>query len=266
MWERRAILECVINVSEGRRAEVVDALVLAAGGALLDLHSDADHNRSVLTLAGPDVEPAARRVAGTAVEHVDLRVHEGVHPRFGAVDVVPFVPLFDTPMDDAVAARDRFSEWAHDVLGLPCLRYGPDAVSLPELRRTATTVDGHPTAGMCAVGARPLMVAYNVWLAEPDVGVARAVAAELRGPSVRALGFAVGDAAQVSCNLIAPDEFGPAAAYDAVATRTEVARAELVGLVPDSVLAAIPAERWAQLDLDRSRTIEARLERAGFHE
>lgn len=70
----------------------------------------------------------------------------------------------------------------------------------------------------------------------------------------------------MSCNLIAPDEFGPAAAYDAVATRTEVARAELVGLVPDSVLAAIPAERWAQLDLDRSRTIEARLERAGFHE
>jgi glutamate formiminotransferase len=238
--------------------------VLAAGGALLDVHSDAYHHRTVLTLAGTDVEPAARRVAGTAVEHIDLTAHDGVHPRFGAVDVVPFVPLHGAPIDDAVAARDVFVEWASEVLDLPCLRYGPDGPSLPELRRMAASMPGHPTAGICAVGARRLLVAYNVWLAGGDAATAQRIAAELRGPSVRALGFALGDQAQVSFNLVAPDAFGPAAAFDAVASRTAVARAELVGLVPASVLAAIPDERWAELDLDPSRTIEARLEQAGF--
>jgi glutamate formiminotransferase len=241
-------------------------LVLAAAGALLDVHTDAYHHRSVLTVAGPDVEPAARRVAATAVEHIDLRTHDGAHPRFGAVDVVPFVPLFGAPMEDALAARQVFVTWASEVMDLPCLAYGPDTVSLPELRRQATSVQGHPTAGVCAVGARPVLVAYNLWLADGDVAVARAVAAELRSASVRALGFALGDQAQVSLNLVAPDAFGPAAAFDAVASRTAVARAELVGLVPASVLAAIPAERWESLDLDPSRTIETRLHEAGLNE
>jgi glutamate formiminotransferase len=229
------------------------------------VHSDAYHHRSVLTLAGPDVEPAARRVAGTAVEHIDLRDHDGAHPRVGAVDVVPFVPLFGAPMDDAIRARDAFAEWAHEVLGVPCLLYGPDGPTLPELRRQAASVEGHASAGVCAVGARPVLVAYNLWLADGDVATARAVAAELRSPAVRALGFALGDHAQVSLNLVAPDVFGPDAAFDVVASRTAVARAELVGLVPASVLDAIPAGRWSELDLDPSRTIEARLQEAGLN-
>ena len=103
-----------------------------------------------------------------------------------------------------------------------------------------------------------MLVAYNVWLAEPDVALAKQIAREVRGPAVRALGLDVGGQAQVSCNLIDPDRVGPAALFDAVASRAAVARAELVGLVPARVLAAIPPERWPPLDLDPSRTIEAR--------
>ena len=264
MCERRAILECVINVSEGRGPEVIAELAAAAGPALLDVHSDPYHHRSVLTLAGPEVEDAARAVAAVAVERIDLRHHDGAHPRFGAVDVVPFVPLFGAAMDDAVAARDRFVVWARSTLALPCSSYGPDTVTLPELRRQARAVVAHPSAGVCAVGARPVLVAYNLWLDGGDVELALSIAAALRGPAVRALGLALGDQAQVSLNLVAPDEFGPAAAFDAVASRTAVARAELVGLVPASVLAAIPPERRAQLDVEPSRTIETRLREAGL--
>jgi glutamate formiminotransferase len=115
------------------------------------------------------------------------------------------------------------------------------------------------------VGARPLLVAYNLWLAAPDLVEARAVAAALRSPDVRALGLPVGNQVQVSCNLIAPSRFGPAAAFDAVSSRTTVSRAELVGLLPTAVLEATPSRRWTELDLDPSRTIEARLERAGLN-
>ena len=262
------MLECVINVSEGARANVVDAIAAGAGGALLDVHSDAHHNRSVLTLAGPDVESAAQAVTRAAVERLDLRTHVGVHPRIGVVDVVPFVPLSGAHMADAVAARDRFAAWAADELGVPCFLYG-DKRSLPEVRRGAfTTIPpdtgphvAHPTAGAIAVGARPVLVAYNVWLAASSgVDVARATAAAIRGPAVRALGLDVGGRAQVSCNLIDPAAVGPGALVDAVASRAEVAGTELVGLVPASVLAAEPPERWASLDLDPSRTIEARLQ------
>jgi glutamate formiminotransferase len=262
------VLECVVNVSEGRRPEVIDAIGAAAGAALLDVHSDPSHHRSVLTVAGPDVEEAARAVAREAVARIDLRAHDGVHPRLGAVDVVPFVPLDG---DDAVGARDRFARWAADDLGLPCFLYG-DERSLPEVRRRAFVglspdvgpATPHPTAGAVAVGARPVLVAYNLWLVSADVATARAVARSLRGEHVRALGLDVGGQAQVSCNLIAPLVVGPDAVYDAVAATTEVARAELVGLVPRAVVEAIPRHRWAELDLGSSRTIEARLEQAGL--
>jgi glutamate formiminotransferase len=108
-----------------------------------------------------------------------------------------------------------------------------------------------------------VLVAYNVWLAEADLEVARAVARELRSPAIRALGLQVGDRVQVSMNLVAPAEVGPAEAYDAVAARAAVAGAELVGLVPEAVLRAVPAGRWEELDLSETQTIEARLARAG---
>jgi len=263
------VLECVVNVSEGREGEVVGALVAAAGGSLLDVHTDPDHNRSVLTLAGPDVEAAVRAVARVAVASIDLRSHDGVHPRFGAVDVVPFVPLAGSTMADAVAARDAFATWCRSELGVPCVLYGEGCPSLPEVRRSlaSASVAPHERAGAVAAGARGVLVAYNLWLAPGvTVDVARRLAASLRGPVVRALGLALpgAGAAQVSCNLIDPTAVGPDAVYDAVAARAVVARAELVGLVPAAVLDAIPERRWAQLDLSWDKTIEARLRKAGL--
>ncbi len=262
------MLECVLNVSEGRRADVVAAIADAAGPALLDVHRDADHHRSVITVVG---EPAATAVAEAAWDRLDLRHHRGAHPRFGTVDVVPFVPLAGASAADAHAARDRFADWAGAVIGVPCFRYDGER-SLPEVRRGAFGAFGpdtgparpHPRAGACAVGARDVLVAYNVWLTDADLGLARQVAAAVRGPALRALGLAVGDRVQVSMNLIAPAELGPAAAFDLVAGRSPVAGAELVGLVPASVLAAVPRHRWAELDLAEERTIEARLAAAGL--
>jgi glutamate formiminotransferase len=257
------VLACVVNVSEGRSARVLDALAAAAGGQLLDTHVDPHHHRAVLTLAGED---APRAVAGEAVRRIDLRRHTGAHPRLGAVDVVPFVPLDGSTMGDALAARDRFSTWLAAELGVPAFRYGGDGPSLPEVRRTARRrrpdAGGplpHPTAGATAVGARGVLVAYNLVLAEPDVRRARAVAAAVRGPAVRALGLPVGDEVQVSMNLVAPQEVGPAEAFDAVAAHAAVARAELVGLLPESVLRAVDPDRWDRLDLAADRTIESRL-------
>jgi glutamate formiminotransferase len=259
------VLECVINVSEGRRPDVLEGVADAAGPALLDLHADYDHNRAVFTLSGPDVLDAARAVATAAVEAIDLGSHLGAHPRTGAVDVVPFVPLTHSSMGEAIDARDEFAAWMQDELGVPSRTYGPGGPSLPDLRAELKGVAGHPTAGVCCVGARPVLVAYNVWLREGvNAEVARAIAAELRGPAVRALGLDVGGRAQVSFNLIEPATVGPDAVFDGVATRAAVARAELVGLVPATVLEAIPPERWTELDLGPSSTIEARLEEAGF--
>jgi glutamate formiminotransferase / 5-formyltetrahydrofolate cyclo-ligase len=117
----------------------------------------------------------------------------------------------------------------------------------------------HPTAGAVAVGARDVLVAYNVVLAVPDLRLAREVAAAVRGPGLRALGLRVGPDVQVSMNLVRPRELGPADAYDAVAARAAVRQAELVGLVPEDVLRAVDPARWATLDLAEDRTIESRL-------
>lgn len=251
------MLECVVNVSEGRDREVIDALGAAAGDDLLDLHVDPDHHRCVLTLVGED---APRRVAAVAIERIDLRHHHGVHPRLGAVDVVPFVPLEGSTMADALDARDRYAAWSP----VPCVRYGGDGPTLPEVRRSAVDgIEPHPTAGITAVGARPVLIAYNVWLDEPDLRLARALAGAVRSPAVRALGFEVAGTVQVSMNLIDPEAFGPADAFDAIASRARVRRAELVGLVPEATLRAIPPARWEELDLGPDRTIEARLRARG---
>lgn len=265
------MLECVINVSEGRDPAVLEALSEAAGSALLDLHTDPWHHRGVLTLGGDRTEPAARAVAACAVERIDLGRHQGAHPRLGALDVVPFVPLSGSPMEEALAARDRFAAWAGAELSLPCFLYGPER-SLPEVRRLAFRglspetgpPEPHPTAGAACVGARELLVAYNVWLAPgSELASARAIAGELRGPAVRALGFELGDRVQVSFNLIDPAVVGPAEVYDEVATRAPVERAELVGLIPETALRRVPEARLDELDLSHEQTIEARLARAG---
>jgi glutamate formiminotransferase len=257
------VLECVVNVSEGRRLDVLDAIVAAAAPDLLDVHRDRFHNRAVLTLVG---ESAPRRVTVETLAHLDVRTHEGVHPRLGVVDVVPFVPLAGSVMQDAINARDAFAAWAAAALGLPCFLYGPER-SLPEIRRRAwreLAPDigppvAHETGGATCVGARGVLVAYNVYLDSNRLDEARRIASTVRGPHLRALGLSVGDRVQVSMNLIEPSVLGPADAFDEVAALGGVAAAELVGLVPRSVLDAVPRTRWAQLDLGEDRTIEARL-------
>ncbi|MGH9274741.1 MAG: glutamate formimidoyltransferase [Acidimicrobiales bacterium] len=267
------MLECVVNISEGRDLDRVARIGAAAEERLLDVHSDPHHHRSVLTLVG---EEAARAVAAAAVAELDLGSHVGVHPRLGVVDVVPFVALGGTPPDAAVAARNAFARWLADVHDVPCFLYGTER-TLPDVRRGAFRslppdtgpAAPHPTAGATAVGHRPMLVAYNVWVSGTDLVGARRVAADVRGPGIRALGLQVGDRLQVSMNLIDPLVIGPAAAFDAVAvaarrTGADVVGTELVGLVPDVVLRAVPASRWDALDLGVDRTIEAQLEARGL--
>jgi glutamate formiminotransferase len=277
---RPPVIECVVNVSDGRGGGVL-AIARAGGPALLDVHSDRDHNRSVLTLAGPApvLEDAVRAVARATLEHIDLRRHQGVHPRLGSLDVVPFVPLGPSgrpsgpgvDLTPALEARGRFATWAGEELALPCFFYGPER-SLPDVRREAFgrlapdtgPPQPDPRAGACAVGARGVLVAYNLWLESPDVAVARALAAAIRGPAVRALGLEVAGTTQVSCNLVDPFVLGPAQVFDTVSrlardAGTSVARAELVGLAPAAVVDAVPAARRHDLDLDPDRTVEARL-------
>ena len=257
------MLECVVNISEGRHHDVLERLDRAVPrSAFLDRHTCAHHNRSVFTVLG---EEAPRQLARAAVELLDLNGHVGAHPRLGVVDVVPFVPLDDATTDDALEARDRFARWAAHELALPCFLYGPER-TLPEVRKGAFTTFGpdtgpltpHPTAGAVAVGARPLLVAYNLWLADADLATARRIAGGLRGPAVRALGLAVGDRVQVSMNLIDPTRVGPAQVWDVVADDARIERAELVGLLPTAVLTATPPERWTQLALSPEATIETR--------
>ncbi len=283
--EAIGLLECVINLSEGRNAELLARLRAEAGAPCVDLHSDPDHHRSVFTLVGegPEVEAAARSLTAAAVAELDLGRHAGAHPRRGVVDVVPFVDLvagpggrvLDGTLSVAAASRDRYARWAGGTLGLPCFLYGPRELgetTLPELRRQAWgqrmpdtgPSRPHPTAGAVCVGARKILVAYNLWLAEADLVRAREVAAEVRSPGLRTLGLQVGDRVQVSCNLIDPWSVGPADAFDAVASRVAVSGAELVGLLPLAVLEAIPESRWAALGIGPASTIEARLEQAGL--
>lgn len=262
------MLECVVNISEGRDTALLDELASACDPDLVDVHRDPHHNRSVFTLVGVD---APRRLATAAIERIDLGTHVGVHPRIGAIDVVPFVPLRGASIDEAIRARDGFCDWAGRELALPCFRYGPER-SLPQIRRDAfgdLAPDcgphvPHPTAGGCAVGARPLLVAYNVWVSAPDLASVGRVARRVRGPSVRTLGLQVGDRFQVSCNLVEPQGFGPVDVVAAVhreglADGVEVDGTELVGLIPRSVLDQIDPIDWERLDVGPDRTIEARL-------
>ncbi len=278
------MLECVPNVSEGRRRGVLDLLAQACGPSLLDLHADLDHHRCVLTLAGPGPDDAtlgARALATAAAELVDVSVHEGVHPRLGVVDVVPFVAL-DDDHDAAITAARDFAEWLVEELHIPVFLYDdadPLRRSLPELRRDAYTrrvpdlgpTEPHPRLGTTAVGARPPLVAVNCWLDTNDTLIARGIARSVREidgglPGVRALGLllASSDVAQVSMNLVDLPVTGLEAAclqVRKIAAREgfEVTKVELVGLMPAAELRRCSQEfrDWAELDGDQ--TIEGRL-------
>ena len=279
------MLECVANVSEGRRAEVLDELNAACGDALLDRHVDGDHHRSVFTLAAPDVMgvvEAALRLARAVDGRVDLSVQEGVHPRVGSLDVVPFVALDDVGDEAAVAAAHRFAETVAGELGIPVFLYDradPAGRTLPSVRRDAFVSRQpdfgppmpHPKLGAVCVGARPLMVAINCELPDEDVGTAVAVARAVRErdgglPGVRALGFELASRGrtQVSMNLVDLAATGVEVALTEVRDQarlrgSDVVAVELVGLLPAAELARCSDEflAWSQLGSDD--TIESRL-------
>ena len=276
------MLECVPNVSEGRDPAVLDTLATACGRALLDVHIDPDHHRSVFTLAGTTTPEALRSLASAVSERVDLTRHAGVHPRLGALDVVPFVALDGSTRQDAVDAAHAFATWAADTLAVPIFFYDDADTagrSLPATRRDAfdaCTPDlgpsaPHPTLGAVAVGAREPLVAVNCELARDDVVLARAIATRVRErdgglPGVRALGLHLGSVgrAQVSMNLVALERTGLQDAcrvVDALArdAGTEVTRVELVGLVPAAELARCDDEFRAWSGIGPDDTIEGRL-------
>lgn len=259
------MLECVVNVSEGANTAVLTALRTTAAADLLDVHSDAHHNRSVFTLMGTE---APRLLTSAAISHLSLPQHEGVHPRLGVVDVVPFVPLSGSTMEHALHARDEFAQWAATELSIPCFLYGPER-TLPFIRKNAWTAllpdvgphTPHPTAGAICVGAREPLIAYNVWLEGVSIQKTREIASAVRTEHIRTLGLQVGEFTQVSVNLVAPLEANPAHVVDAVKQHTAIHHCELVGLLPEEILRAIPQDRWEELDLAEDRTIESRLQR-----
>jgi glutamate formiminotransferase / 5-formyltetrahydrofolate cyclo-ligase len=285
------VLEAVPNVSEGRDASSIAEIgeAFATGVALLDVHSDADHHRSVFTLAGADEQLVEALVAGAAraVELLDLRRHEGVHPRVGVVDVVPLVPLDPGDLGRASAAALTVADRLAWELGVPVFLYGAVGHGRrpaffrtggpEELERRMRAGDLAPDAGprrldprtgATLVGARPPLVAYNVELATDDVGVAREIAAVVREsgggmPGVQAIGLHLSRAgvAQVSMNVLdlqrSPLHHVYARVLAEAASRGVAVRGgELVGLVPASVLEAADAAGAQVPGVDETRVLE----------
>ncbi len=292
------MIECVANVSEGRNAAVIEEITAAlrfTHAKLLNVHVDPDHHRSVLTLAGGSeaVEEAAFTLARECVARIDLRRHEGVHPRMGALDVLPFVPLAGSSMDDCVQMARRTGTRIATELGVPVFLYG-DAAFHPE-RRSLFFVRGrgletlrarmqdegfapdfgpsvpHPTAGATAVGARNTLVAYNVRLDTPDVAIARRIASAIREAQggmrgVQALGLflATRRCAQVSMNLVGPHL---PRVVDVFCHVRELARAfgvsvtasELVGLAPSTSLEGATRQNLLLDDEPSAYVLETRL-------
>lgn len=288
------MLECVPNVSEGEEAAVLHALVAACGSSLLDVHRDADHHRSVFTLAGPgpqDASDAVRNLAERVADLIDLSRHRGVHPRLGALDVVPFVALdgTDAGRERARASARAFAEWWSGTHRVPCFFYdeADDARrTLPTVRRDAFTVRSpdtgpaapHPTLGATAVGVRDPLVALNCMLDTDDVQLARDIAARVRDaggglPGVRALGLALErrGCAQVSMNLVNLQRTGIEAASERVRelardAGAEVAQVELVGLAPAAELDRCSAAFIAWSRIDPTASIEYRRSHGGWAE
>jgi len=258
------VIECVINISEGQNPATLAKLSAVVANQLLDIHTDHDHHRSVYTLCGTY---APRLLATRAVELLNIHEHAGVHPRLGVVDVVPFVPVGNTTFKEAIHERDAFAQWAASELGVPSFYYGPER-TLPDIRRTAWTSlfpdvgprIEHPTAGAMCVGVREVLVAYNIFLTDATMETAREIVVNIRQPGLRALSFLVDGYAQISMNLTDIDAINVDTAYDIVAQYANIARAELVGLMPLSALTKIEPSRWRELDIGVDKTIEARFD------
>ncbi len=299
------IVECVPNFSEGRRREVVDEIVASMtsipGVKLLDVEMDPDHNRSVVTIAGPpeSILEAAFNGIARAVELIDLNNHVGQHPRIGAADVVPFVPLKDITIEECVELAERLAERVAEELKVPVYLYGkaahrPERRDLPNIRSKKVQFEQlkeliktdpdrapdygpdelHPTAGATIIGVRKILIAYNVNLGTSDVKIAKKIARMVRARNgglvgVRALGFDLAERGitQVSMNLIDYERTPIFAAYELVKLYADrfgvpVIGSEVVGLLPQKALVDV-ADFYLKLEnFKPDQFIEARIDEA----
>jgi glutamate formiminotransferase len=294
-----SLVECVPNFSEGRRPEIVnqiaDAMRAVPGATVLDIQSDTDHNRSVITTVGtPDaVAEAAFQGAAMAARLINLDEHQGAHPRIGATDVIPFVPVSDVTMKECIALAQQVGERIGRELEIPVYLYEqaatrPERQNLADVRRgeyeglktAITTPERAPDygparlgpAGAIAVGARGFLIAFNVYLNTSDVNVAKAIAKALRHSSgglrhVKALGLLVEGTAQVSMNMTDYTQTPLHRAVELIRVEARrygclVTRSELVGLLPQQAL--LEAAAWyLQLDgFDPQQVLENRLANA----
>lgn len=299
------LIECVPNFSEGRRPEVIDEIVHAIGQidgvTILDQSRDETHNRSVVTFAG-SAEPVVRgatAAVGRALELIDMQQHAGAHPRIGAVDVIPFVPLGGTRIEECIDLARRFGEQIAMRFELPVYLYG-EAALRPERRRLAEVRRGqyealklelgtnperdpdfgparlHPRGGAVAVGARKPLIAFNVNLASDDVALAKRIAYAIREssgglPAVQAMGVLLenpGESrmAQVSMNLVDWERTGIARVVSEIRrlareAGTEIAYCELIGLAPTGALLEVAVDSLGLRDFSADQALELRLAR-----
>ncbi len=297
------LVECVPNFSEGRSPATIDALAAAIrsvpGVVLLDRQSDADHNRSVLTFIGPPeaAAEAAFRAAEQALQRIDLTVHRGEHPRVGATDVIPFVPIRGVTMEDCVHLARITGRRLAEELHIPAFLYehaakAPFRTRIEDIRRGGLEELGermrtspdwapdfgeaklHRTAGATIVGARRFLIAYNVNLATIDLNLARAIALKVRAsngglPSVKAVGIDLKSrgCVQVSMNLTDFEETPVHAAFEAVKTEAaqhgvSVCSSEVIGLIPEAAVAQVAAHYLMLENFSMSQVLEARMAQA----
>ena len=296
-----SFLECVPNFSEGADSATLDAITAAieshAGSWLLDHSADPDHGRSVYTLAGYPgrVMAAVEAAAEAAIEHVDLRAHAGHHPHIGAVDVIPFVPLGDTTMEQCVAGARTFAARLAERFELPVYLYReaaqrPDRRQLADVRRPGFEglaewmvspagepdfgpTRPHPTAGATVVGARPFLIAWNIQLSSTDVAVARRIAGRIRErggglPAVQALGIELASqgCVQLSMNILDHQRTPIWRVWDeaerlAAAESVSLLDSELIGLVPAKALVDVADH----IGSGSFHTAEQRLHEAAAH-
>jgi glutamate formiminotransferase len=295
-----AVIECVPNFSEGRKKEVVDKIVYSIrsvpGVKILDVERDPDHNRCVVTFIGNrhSIQEGAFRGARAAVELIDLNHHKGEHPRMGAIDVLPFVPVTGVTMEDCVDIANRVSARIAKELMMPVYLYEraarrPERTNLEDVRRggfeglaKAIVSDAsrypdygprrlHPTAGAVAVGARMPLIAFNINLATSDLKIAKDIAKKIRAssgglPKVKALGFALEHKGivQVSMNLtdhtVTPlSRVFEEVRREAKARGVEIAESELIGLMPLDAVCDTASKYLKLDDFTSDRVLERRI-------
>jgi len=298
---RAKLVESVPNISEGRRRNVIDTIAQAARGEgrhVLDVDSDVDHNRSVITIVG---EPAAVAIGidhlvEEAVARIDLTKHHGEHPRMGAVDVIPFIPIHNVSMKDCVTLSRQVGKKIADKYKIPVYLYEESAtnerrqnlatirkgefegffekIKDPEWKPDFGTANVHPTAGATAVGARQFLVAYNINLATADLITAKKIAAAIRGssgglPYVKALAFTLEqrNIVQISMNLTNFKKTPILRVFEVVKNEAEhygisVLDSEIVGMVPKEALYAVASTVLRMEQFSRASVLEERIEDA----